>query len=314
MIQEPLFTSSFSIFLKKYLLPVLLSLVVGGGVFSYLFEQKIILASEANGAYKVNRIINQLDVEEIPILGSSRAECSFVPGLISKHAFNYGLSGVQDNVILFFLDEEVKKNKTAPIIINFDLDGLSYSLAYRGYYLYNASYKPIKKLLGDEFKFRYNIPFIKYYGYYEFYLSYYLNDKMNLTKKLDHGGNFGLNVFTPKKFNELIAERIHTPTVFHNDSLLEQHLFGIIEAHPERTFVFILSPCHKSFFVSYQNSEGLQSYIKRLENYKNVRVIDMSHMPYPDTLYMNTSHLNYEGAKYFSMALRDSLLTAGIIR
>ncbi|MEO8151178.1 MAG: hypothetical protein ABI723_26335 [Bacteroidia bacterium] len=314
MEKQILSTSSFSIFLKKYLFPVLLLIAVSGYLFSYFFEQKIILGAENDGAYKVNRIINEIHPDEIALLGSSRCESNYVPGIISHNAFNYGLSGAQDNVLLFFLEEEVKKNKHTPIIINMDPDGLNNPIGDISYYLYNANYPPVKKLLDTLYKFRYVIPFLKYYGSFEIYTKYYLNNKLNVTKITDHGGSFEGGIVTPEKFNVMIKERLESPLDFKNDSVLAVRLRNILIEHPERKFVFVFSPSHWSYMTMLGKIKDLRAFMNELRSYKNVRVFNMSLMPYPDSLFTNTMHLNYTGSKLFSSALRDSLKTTGIIQ
>lgn len=313
MEQQNSFTSSFKYFLLKYFIPASLILVVAAGLFTFFFERKIILGADINGAYKVNRIIHSTPNNEIAILGSSRAEGAFVPGILGKTFFNYGLSGAQDDVIMFFLNEELRKNKTTPILINFDPEGLDSSIGDISYYLYNASYGPVKQLMGKEYRFLYALPVVKYYGSFEIYSKYYLNYKLQLTKATDCGGNFEKNVLTEEKFRSLIKERIATKTVFKNDSALAIKLLFLIKSYPNRKFIFVLSPCHPSYFVNFINHHELLNYINVLQQNNNVSVIDMSKMSYPDSFYINTTHLNYTGAKVFSKQLRDSLLDRKLV-
>lgn len=313
MEQQNLYTSSFKYFLVRYFFPASLILAVAAGFFTFYFERKIILGSNINGAYKVNRIINATPKNEIAILGSSRAEGAFIPGILGKSFFNYGLSGAQDDVIMFFLTEELHKNKTTPILINFDPEGLDSSIGDLSYYLYNASYEPVKQLMGKEYKLLYAIPVVKYYGSFEIYSKYYLNYKLQLTKATDCGGNFEKNVLTEEKFKSLIKERTATKTVFKNDSALAKKLLFLIKSYPNRKFIFVLSPCHPSYFVNFSNQFELLNYLNGLQQNNNVNVIDMSKMSYPDSFYINTTHLNYTGAKVFSKQLRDSLLERKVI-
>ena len=313
MEQQSLYTSSFKYFLVKYFLPASLILAVTAGLFTFFFERKVILGSDINGAYKVNRIINTTQKDEIAILGSSRAEGAFIPSTLGKNFFNYGLSGAQDDVMMFFLNEELRKNKITPILINFDPEGLDSSIGDISYYLYNASYEPVKNLMGKEYRYFYALPVVKYYGSFEIYSKYFLNYKLQLTKATDRGGNFEKNVLTKEKFNYLIAERKSTKTEFKNDSALSIKLLSLISSYPKRQFVFVLSPCHASYFVNFSNQTALYNYLNVLQQNKNVEVIDMSKIPYPDSLYINTTHLNYTGAKVFSKQLHDSLVNRKVI-
>ncbi|HQU99682.1 MAG: hypothetical protein JNK61_12885 [Bacteroidia bacterium] len=312
MAQQSLFTSSFKLFLKTYLIPVACIVIAAGGILNYFFEQKIILGSSSNGAYKVNRIIHR-PANEISILGSSRAEGAFIPSILSSHAFNYGLSGAQDNVMLYFLSEALKQQSTQPIIINFDPEGLNSSLGDLSNYIYNASYQPVRKLMGNAYEPWFAIPFFKYFGSFELYTKYYLNSKLQLTKVTDCGGNFEKNVLTPQKFASLIAERKNTTTTFKNDTALERDLINLLITNKVTPLVFVLSPIHNSYFVSYKNQSGFKTFIDSITQIPLVHFINMHHS-YPDSMFINTTHLNYNGAVVFSEQLKDSLQARGLLK
>ena len=109
--------SNFKVYVVKIVCPVILLVGILAAAFTFVFEKKIILANESCGAYKINRIITTENPDEIPILGSSRAEASFIPEFLGENYFNYGLEGTQENVMLFFIEEECKKKKNSPLII-----------------------------------------------------------------------------------------------------------------------------------------------------------------------------------------------------
>jgi len=294
------------------LLPAVLILTIVGVAFNYFFEQQVILKSQICGAYKVNRIINETHQEEIPILGSSRAEGGFIPDSLGTGYFNYGLSGSKYNVTLFFLEEECKKKKNTPwVILNLDLDGLSYGLGDVSNYIPNSGYEPVKQLLGNEYQSFFRIPLIRYYGRYEAYFRDYLNNKIQLTKFTNKGASIEKNVLTDQQFQELVQQRRNAPTAFANDSALLHKLLQLVSAHPARQFVFVVSPYHSSFFVKYM-PEGGDYFFGRIKQYPNVHVFDFGHLPLSDDKFMNTSHLNLAGAKIFNQILRDSLYTLGV--
>jgi hypothetical protein len=80
MEKENLYIFNFS----KFVVVLFLTFSLFGFCFNYLFEKKIILKSEISGAYKINRILTSNIENEIPIIGSSRAEGSYVPSKITK--------------------------------------------------------------------------------------------------------------------------------------------------------------------------------------------------------------------------------------
>jgi len=309
MAAQNLSISNFKRFFIKILLPLAISVVVVGFIFQVVFEKGVILNSEINGSYKVNRIISVTNEKEVPIFGSSRAEEGFIPSLLGSNYFNYGLSGTQDDVLLFFLHEECKKNKNTPIIINFDIDGLDYAIGDVSSYIYNADYAPVKKLLGANYRNVFQLPFFKYYGYYEFYLKNWLNNKINLTKKTDHGSSLELNKLNPKKFNELVNQRNATSFMFNNDRFLENDFLNILKANKKRSFIIVVSPYHSSCFVNFKNYDSVKMFFHKIDSLTNVRVFDFSHVDYPDSLFMNTTHLNYDGAQRFTHELKDSIMS-----
>jgi hypothetical protein len=301
-------TSSFKLFLVKVLLPFLLSLIVAGYLFGLFFEKKVILNSAICGAYKVDRIINETHPDEIPIFGSSRADGGYIPDMLGANYFNYGLNGTGPNVMLFFLKEECKKRKNHPVIIlNFDLAGFVHPLGDISNYIYNSGYLPVRELLGKNYKTMYSIPFIKYYGQYESYLKYYLNNKMNITMYTNKGASVEKNKMTKERFNELVNERKLTHETFRHDTAMENEYMQIISENPQRLFVFVIAPYHSSYFAKFENLPDAENFIDTLKKKKNVKVFDFSKENYPDSLFINTMHLNYTGAVRFNKDLKDSL-------
>lgn len=292
---------SFSIFLLKISALVILI----GLVLNYTFENLIIFKGQTNGASKINKIISKTEESEIPIFGSSRAESSFVTSIIDKeNCFNYGISGAQSNVWLFFLDQELKKEKNTPIIINFDLIGLVSSDGEIGNYIPN--WNVTEDMLIGKGEFYYNVPFIKYYGQYERYLKSYISDKTNLTKYTDKGGSFEKNKLTKEKFQKLISKRLNTKTRFGLDEKL-LHQFNKLINSTRRTIILVISPYHKSYFNKFENIEAVDKYLSEMNSKENIEVIDLRSYIDEDALFYNTSHLNYEGAIKFTNELKEQL-------
>jgi len=281
-----------------------------GLLFQYVFEKKIILGSETNGAYKVNRIISQTNPDEIPIFGASQAQGGIIPDILGKNYFNYGVDGVGNNVPLFFVKEECKKKKKSPLmIVYYEISVISHSIGDVSYYLYNANYEPVKELMGKNFKTYFNIPFLKYYGQYETYLRNYLNDRVNLTKYTNHGAAIEKNRVTRERFDEMVKEREKQKPYFLSDTVVTNDFFRVIEANPNRIFVIILGPYHKSCFHLYQDSPETKELISHFRREKNVRLIDLSMKIYPDEYFINTTHVHYDGAVAISKEIRDSIAT-----
>ncbi len=306
--------SNFRKYVIKILVPVLLIVGMISAAFCFLFEKKIILANENCGAYKINRIINLNDPTEIPIIGSSRAEASFIPEILGPNYFNYGLEGTQENVMLFFIKEECKKkNKRSSVIIaNIDLDGINTKTGDIANYLYNSNDPEVKKLLGADYKLQYSIPFVKYVGQFENYLRYYLNNRMQLTKYSKDGAFIDKTVLPQKMIDDLIKYRREHQDVFLHEDKLKKEFFKTINENKGRYFVFVVPPYHSCYFTNYKNPEDAKAFVNELRALANVRVFDFSSVIYPDSLFINTTHLNYNGAVRFTKEFKDSLTTVKI--
>jgi hypothetical protein len=291
---------------KKFVIAVFIPfMVIGlflGACINYFFSQKIILGSQISGAYKVNRIISENNLNEIPFLGSSRAVGTFIPDSLVKNGFNYGLHGAQDDVMLFFLKEECqKKGKTTPIILNFDLDGLNCLLGDMSNYLYNSDYTPIKHLIKKRYKAIYEVPFLKYYGSFELYTKYYLNNILNLTTFTNNGASI-------EKYDELKTVLAPKHEVkFHNSPEIQRDLLQTISENPNRRFIFIVNPYHHDYLELISNIQEAEQFLDFLKNIKNVRVLNFSRLNYPDSYFHDITHLNLTGAVVYNRMLKDSL-------
>lgn len=299
MAKQNLYIFNFSVFIFKIIALVFLF----GYLLNTIFETNIIFKSEIGGAFKVNRILKETNVDEIPIFGSSRAQGNFVPSIIDDNCFNYGIDGTQANIWLFFLEQELNKDKTSPIIINFDLVGLVNSDGDIGNYIPN--WNVTKSILKSQGEFYYNIPFVKYFGQFETNIKYFLNSKMNLTKIIDHGGSFEKNVLTTKKFKELVNKRLSSESSFQLDNRLQNKFNSLIES-TDRKILIVVSPYHESCFNKFTNIHSVNQYLQELGKKKNIYVLDFRDYIKSDEMYMNTTHLNYKGAKKFTEKLKTT--------
>ena len=296
---------NFSIFFLKTLIVILII----GFTFSLIFEKLIINDSPAIGASKINRILTLQKTKEIPIFGSSRAECSFIPSIIGPNFYNYGISGTQANIHLFLLEQELKKNKTSPVILNFDLAGLVFSDGDIINYIPNWKYT--KNIIENKGEFYYNIPFVKYFGQYEKYFASYIQEKKNLTITTDNGAVLQKNKQTKEKFESLVirrrGEREESKI---NDQLAKK--FDSLIHFTKRQIILVVSPYHNSCFNKNANYDKSYDYLNELEKNKNITVLDLKDFVKDDDLFMNTTHLNYEGAIIFSKKIKELLATMNI--
>jgi len=299
--------SDFKKFMLKFTLPFILFTGIFGYAFNFWFEQNVIFNSKLSGASKVNRIIKQNYPDEIPIFGSSRAECNYIPDSLGSNFYNYGIGGTKGDVMLFFAKQECLKNKKTPLIITFDINGLSKRIWDIPIYIPNIENKEVAELVGKENKFIYKIPFLKYFGHYEFYLKYLLMPKLEMTKFINKGSQIFKYSVSPKMFNEFVIEQGTKNQIFENDSTLEKEFLQLFNTHPERTFVIVVPPYHASCFRNFKNYTEALKFLNFLKTFPNLKVFDFSKLPLDDSKFADTIHLTFEGAKIFSRALKDSL-------
>jgi len=307
MSQVSLSISNFRRFIFHYLVPFLAMTVILLLLFTYLFEQKIILGSDIAGAYKVNRILNRGNDSEVAIIGSSRAQGGYIPDSICANAFNYGIDGTDINIHLMFLQRELMKHKSTPVIMNIEMEGFGYANGDPGNYLYNSTDPMVIEATKVHFSGIRRIPGIKYYGYFETYLKYYLNNKTNITKVTNKGGSFELNREDTTQFRMNVNRRLMWPAFFVHEGNLEKKLENLISTYPGRKIYLVIPPYHSSFTSTFLNKADFNGFLQYFDRYPNVRVIDFSEMKLADDCFYNTTHLNYKGAGIFSRALRDTL-------
>jgi len=74
----------------------------------------------------------------------------------------------------------------------------------------------------------------------------------------------------------------------------------------------VIPPYHSSYFENYANVDDVGRFLNMLRANSNVKVFDFSRMPLPDSMFLNTTHINYKGAILFSHRLKDSLVSIGV--
>ena len=297
------YISNFKYYLK-YCVTIILIFIISALTADLFFEKYIIFSSNTSGAYKLNRIINETHNEEIPIFGSSRAQGSYIPNILGNHYFNYGIDGIGANIWMFFLEQELEKKKSSKIILNFDLNGFFNSYGDLSSYIPN--YKFSKNLILKENSLKFNIPGIRYFGFYEFYLKSYINVRTNFTKLNQNGGSFEKNILEPKTFENLIKKRNLNPEKFIQSENLAKKMMKLISSTERKIFI-IVAPYHYSYLKNFKNIEIANNYLNELNKANNVEVIDLRNCLSNDNMFFNTTHLNYEGAKSFSTIVKSSI-------
>jgi len=304
MVMQNLYISNFSKLLFKIIIPYFVVILIIGFIINYSFEKFIIFESEISGAYKVNRILNYTFEKETIIVGSSRARGGIVPEIVGNNVFNYGIDGTGYNYINFVLHKELNKRKKTPIIIVLDYEWDKLGIGETQYYIPNSNNPFVSKLFKDRFSFYHYIPFFKYFGYYEENTKYFINNQINLSKYNNNGGSFELFKNPEHLFNMFVNDRQKSKLYFTGNNIT---VFDSLVKSTKRDILIAILPYHKSYLESIVNENDIKNFKDSLLNYKNIKLFDYSKLELNDSLYFNTTHLNYDGAKHVSMKFRKDL-------
>jgi len=297
---------NFKLFLKKFLLPFTVVVALFCFAFNYFFENKIIFKSPTTGAYKIHRILYENDPNEIPVFGSSRASGNYIPELIQPNVFNYGIERTQVNLTNFFLKYELSKNRKTPVIINFDYEFFEDSIGDITNYIANCENSDIKKLMKEEYQSYHRIPTIKYFGQFEHFIKAYLAD--HSSKNYHSKGGFFLSApFSEEQLMEALKKRSKLMLVWKPDEEKSKNFIEMMTTHADRKFILVIAPYYKTYFNTVKNLPDAYTWLDQVRKIPNVYIIDYAKDKYADSLFQNTSHLNYNGAIKFSTQLKIEL-------
>jgi hypothetical protein len=295
--------SSFKRFLLRFIIPTFI--IVGGFavLFDLFFDRKIILNTQSSGAYKIYRNINIKNELEIPIFGSSRASGSYIPDVIDSNCFNYGIEKTQFNLLELFLKKELAQNKTTPIIINLDYEIWADWIGDHANYIPNLNDKDVQDYFKKEDKWYYHVTGMRYYGFYQHYFKNYI---ANGSQKnyLNKGGFFLLNKSSPEDLNNEIELRKNTPFVYTPNAEKETRFINLMSINIKRKIFVVIAPYHSSYIRTLKGRNSANRFLEEIKKHSNFAVLDYSDAAYPDSMFINTTHLNYIGANRFSRQLK----------
>ena len=314
MENQTLSTSSFKLFFIKFLIPSVLLIGIFAVALDYLFETKIIFKTYTSGAYKIYRNRNINSLLEIPVFGSSRAAGSYIPDLLDTNCFNYGIEKTGHALLELFLKNELSKNKTTPIIINFDYglwnDGMddhyNEGIGDLSNYIPNLKDDEIKNIFNKYDSWYYYVKGIRYYGYYQYYYKNYYSNK---SKKnyLNKGGFFLREKTSQANLDEGIRARKLNPVKLSFTCGRENNFVNLLSHNKGRKIFIVIAPYHWSFMRTLKGKNWTDLFLERIKKIPNIYVLDYGAVSYPDSLFKNTTHVNYLGAKEFSNTLKEKL-------
>ena len=274
-----------------------------------------------SSANKIQRLFYESHMQEIPVFGSSRAEKGFYCDSLGPDFYNYGMPNASFQVIQLLLKPELLKNKTTPIIIDIHHDFFKHDaqeninlVTYLPFINKNDTIRNFLAANG-RLKSYQQIPGLRYFGFYTDYLRPVIGSKsIAENTKYIKGGAFDTKASTTETLQKRIVARETKKLHFGTDREAEHVLLQMIKMNPERKFVFVVSPYHKSAKKTVDNFEEMLDYFNDLDTqYENVVCIYFNTDNYTDDLWKDTVHLNIFGAKKFSGELKRELVVKGVM-
>lgn len=255
----------------RFLVPVLLLVLASFVTIDTLFTHFVVNKTNIS---TTGRIRFMLETEEniIPILGSSRARCSYIPEKIHPNAFNVGIDGASLEVSLVLLDLALQRQNIDTVILNFDYDTWI-TIGDKRDYIPLTNYIEIKKLLLKNTTTSYwnTLPGIRYFNAYEYYMKEYINEKIQFTKKVKRGYTYDKNekTFNRIEFENFIKERNKETRIWQISSQI-QRLVNLVKVYPEKKVFVIVGGYHKSYINTFRNIDSTNAKINK--HLKNERI------------------------------------------
>jgi hypothetical protein len=286
---------------------VVCAFVVVAAILDYGCTHVLILGAPSTETGKLARLAAADRSTEIPIFGSSAAKVDFDPELLGLDCYNYGMSAASFDVVDVLLGIELSKPSSAPIIMEIS------NLGYKSFgdvcnFIPYARHPEVRHLLARyaSMQWRFWIPGIRYFGYYDTYLKNYLAEHTTSIRKMDRGYTHRVLDAIPwirSEFDVAVKKRLQEGVWFGLDPAQEQRLLYRLDGTPHRTFFLVCVPLHRSCFVHPRGLQERRRFIEKVATKKNVVVLDWSRVELPDEYYLDTVHLNERGAAEFSRRL-----------
>lgn len=296
-------------FLLRHLLPYLAIVALLCWLVDWGVREYVIFRTPMHGAAKIHRSMTRTS-PEIPILGSSRALGSYLPDSLSLASYNYGVNGVGFDLVDLFLELDLaRKHSKQPVVINFDYDLFKPDLGDINNYIPHVGDSRVRALLQshDKMKWWYRLPGIRFFNSYDSYIKDQINLRVGLTKVTSLGAALEKNVIPEAQFKKLVDKRLKKPQKWVVNAEQERKLIAHFESRPDRMFYLVVAPYHWSFYESFEGMPEAQAWLSGMDARPNVRVIEVDGRAWGDSLFVNTTHINYMGAVKFTGMLRDSI-------
>jgi hypothetical protein len=244
----------------------------------------------------------ELNPNEIPLFGTSRVHSLD----LGTNAFNYAQDGASFPLTDVFLQIELAKQKSTPLVVELQFSDTG-GIGDEAILIPFAGDPRIRSVLAQFHKmsWRYFVPGLRYFGYYDWMIQDFLSERRSFTRVIRGSVEYlRIPPFNQAQFDQVVRKRLVSKNGFLIDDSLTARLIGEIKTHPQRLFILVVTPFHRSYFHNFENEDNLRSIEARLNAMPNVELIDWSHLPYPDSAFLDTVHLRRAETADLSQKLR----------
>ena len=306
----------------KRFLAIVSGLVIAFLALTAAYDQlnlRLIRASSGNDTYKMERFFSKAVEDEIPVLGSSRAVCHFVPATLGTNVFNYGINGSGVGETLFLLKDLVRRKPSGLVLVNVDPWGFGAfddaMAVFRGDYTLAAFSRDVRRRLppgvvsASDWQ-----PGVRFQGRLYANLSNLMNARMSVTKRIDRGAVLPMVSWAEEEWAYL--DKTLGPTRFVPPSpacrAALDEIVRLVAARGVRLrVVFVIGPCSPSWRRKLANADELRAWALAFADEvsgKPISVIDLfSDTDFTTEEFADATHLNCDGAVRFSSELKRRL-------
>ena len=286
--------------------------VVALSLVNDALNRGLVFSAPSSNPFKMHRLFENPESNEIPILGSSRAEAGFAPSELSCKAFNYGLSGSSARETAFHLKVVLSRESGGPVIVNLDPWGLGNG-PFLGDYRFDVGHPLVKSEHKIHIPIADRLPSVRFQGKTRGNLAQFLNNRLAVTKTMERGAILQRLSRSQSEW-EYIISRCETRTCT-CDKDTKEMLADILSKNTRREVVFVVSPIAKPWWDRFLGQKELAALEDWLRGFPHVHVLGFmeTSQGYELSEFMDLTHLNESGARRFTKELKQRLDALGIM-
>lgn len=305
--------NSFITYSKRYLGPYLVGAVVLLLLLDYAACTIVLSRDCESGMSKMYKLFNKQDDFKYPILGSSRARCTFIPSEMGAGFYNFGMDGSSASVHFEVANALAKTGKYPLIVLNFDPD-YWISVGDLNNYLpvinepairkiiddttFHASYEPWQSVAGLRFAFN-----------YEYILKDYLKDLASYQDSTRAGYTYynSRTLVDTSSFEQFRLKHQEPIKRLDFRDKQDRYFSKLLKDNPQQRFAIVFTPAYHKFDKPIVSDTAIARHRLSFYNLPNVTVFNCYEFDLPRDCFHDPLHVNMKGAARFSRAIADSL-------